>query len=196
MEIKSAQLDVQSTFLRGSVGQTVSGIIWLVSAMLGTWMSKEYAILVLVLAGMFIYPLTQLTLRLLGRPTGLPKGHPMNHLAVQVAFIVPLSLPLVGAVSLYNINWFYPALMLIVGIHYMLFIFLYGMWEFAILSAFLIGGGVAIGLWLPDTFVTGGWLTAALLLSFAVWVQITPIFSKKQGHLPGQHRIPPLAKES
>lgn len=179
MEIKSAQQDVQTAFLRGSVGQAVSGSIWLVSAILGTRVSERSAILVLVLVGMFIFPLTQLTLRLLRRPGGLPSGHPMNSLAMQVAFIVPLSLPVIGAASLYNINWFYPAFMLIVGTHYMPFIFLYGMWEFAVLSALLIGGGVAIGMLWPDTFVAGGWFTGAVLLLFAVLVQFTPAFSRK-----------------
>jgi len=179
MDIKSAQHDVQSTFLRGSVGQFVSGSIWLVSAILGTWVSERSAILVLVLAGMFIFPLTQLTLRLLGRPGGLPKSHPMNALAMQVAFIMPLSLPVIGAASLYNINWFYPAFMLIVGVHYMPFIFLYGMWEFGGLAALLISGGVAFGMLLPDTFVIGGWSTAIVLLLFALLVQFTPKLSKK-----------------
>jgi hypothetical protein len=179
MDIQSAQQDVRSVFLRGSVGQVISGLIWLVSAILGTWVSERSAILVLVLAGMFIFPLTQLTLRLLGHSGGLPKGHPMNQLAIQVAFIVPLSLPLIGAVSLYNINWFYPAFMLIIGVHYMPFIFLYGMWEFAVLSALLIGGGVTIGMLLPRTFIVGGWLTAVLLLLFAVLVQFTPRRLKK-----------------
>jgi hypothetical protein len=179
MEIKSAQMDVQTTFLRGTIGQAVSGMIWLASAILGTWADEQYAILLLVLAGMFIFPLTQLTLRLLGHPGGLPKGHPMNQLAVQVAFIVPFSLPVIGAVSLYNINWFYPAFMLIIGVHYMPFIYLYGMWEFALLSALLIGGGVAFGILVSDTFIIGGWYTAVVLLLFAVFVQLTPRLSKE-----------------
>jgi hypothetical protein len=169
---------VQSTFLRGSVGQAVSGFIWFVSAALGTWISERSAILVLVVAGIFIFPVTQVVLRVLGRSGGLPKEHPMNPLAMQVAFIVPLSLPLIGAACLHNINWFYPAFMLIVGIHYMPFIFLYGMWEYAVLSALLIGGGVAFGMLLPHTFTAGGWFASAVLLMFAVSVQLTPRISK------------------
>jgi hypothetical protein len=179
MEIKSAQHDVRATFLRGSVGQAVSGLIWLVSAALGPWVSERAAILVLVLVGALIFPLTQLGLRLLGRPAGLPKGHPMNALAMQVAFIAPLSLPVIGAAALYNLNWFYPAFMLVLGTHYMPFMFLYGMWEFGVLAALLIGGGVAIGRFLPDVFTVGGWYTAAVLLLFALFVQVTPRFSTK-----------------
>lgn len=178
MDIKSAQQDVQTMFVRGSVGQAVSGIIWLASAVLGTWVSERYAILTLVLVGMFIFPLTQLVLRLLGHSGGLPKGHPMNALAMQVAFIVPLCLPVIGAASLYNINWFYPAFMLIIGVHYMPFIFLYGMWEFAVLAVLLIFGSVGIGMFLPDTFIIGGWFTAVVLLVFAFWVRMFPKMTK------------------
>lgn len=178
MDIRSAQQDVQTTFLRGSVGQAVSGVIWLVSAILGTWVSERSAILVLVLAGMFIFPLTQLTLRLLGHSGGLPREHPMNALAMQVAFIVPLCLPVIGAASLYKLNWFYPAFMLIVGVHYMPFIFLYGMWEFAVLAAMLIFGSLGIGMFLPEPFATGGWYTAVALLVFAFWVRMHPKYSK------------------
>jgi hypothetical protein len=179
MDIKSAQLDTQTVFMRGSVGQAVSGLIWLVSAALGAWVNQRAAILVLVLGGMFIFPLTTLALRLLGHSSGLPKGHPFNLLAMQIAFIVPLNMPVIGAAALYQINWFYPAFMLIVGTHYMPFIFLYGMWEFGVLAAALIGGGVAIALLLPHSFTVGGWITGALLLLFAVWVQLTPRLAKK-----------------
>ena len=92
---------------------------------------------------------------------------------------MPLSLPVIGAATLYNINWFYPAFMLILGVHYMPFIFLYGMWEFAVLSALLIGGGVAIGMIYPHVFITGGWFTAVVLLLFALLVLRNPAPLKK-----------------
>ena len=168
MDIKSAQQDVQATFLRGSVGQAVSGLIWLISALLAGWVSERAAILLLVIAGIFIFPLTQLGLRLLGRPGGLPNGHPMNSLAMQVAFIVPLSLPVVGAASLYNINWFYPAFMIVLGAHYLPFVTLYGMRMFYALAGILVGGGVVLALYVRMPFSAGAWATAAVLIVFAV----------------------------
>jgi hypothetical protein len=175
LDIETAQMEVRTTFLQGSVGQAMSGVIWLISSVLATWVSQRPAILVLVLGGAFIFPLTQLGLRLLGRPGGLPRQHPMNQLAMEVAFIVPLSLPVVGAAALHNINWFYPALMVILGVHYMPFIFLYGMREFGVLSAALIGAGVAIALLLPNVFAAGGWFTAGALLLFALLVQLRSV---------------------
>jgi hypothetical protein len=73
MEIRSAQQDVQSAYLRGSVAQAIMGIFWLVSAALGTWVDERSAIGIMVLAVL-------LTLRLLGCPAGLPVLHSMNQL--------------------------------------------------------------------------------------------------------------------
>ncbi|HEX4006155.1 MAG TPA: hypothetical protein VHX60_08270 [Acidobacteriaceae bacterium] len=167
LTIADAQRDVRRTFLGGFAGQLVAGLIWLFSAALGTWASTRSAILCLVVGGMFIFPLTQLLLRIMGRPTSLQKGHPLNALAMQIAFIVPLCLPLVGAATLHHRNWFYPALMIVVGAHYLPFTFLYGMRQFLVLGALLIGAGLAIGLYLPASFTAGAWVTGALLLIFA-----------------------------
>jgi hypothetical protein len=167
MDISDAQRDVRTTFIGGFAGQLVSSAIWFLSAALATWYSSTSAIVVLVLGGVFIFPLTQLLLRLMGRRSSLDKGHPMNQLAMQVAFTLPLNLPLVAAATAYRLNWFYPAFMIALGTHYLPFIFLYGMWQFGALSAVLLGAGVAIGLYLQSLFSVGGWFTAVVLLVFA-----------------------------
>lgn len=167
MNISDAQREVRTVFMGGFAGQLVSSAVWLLSAALATWHSPRTAIEVLVFGGVFIFPLTQLLLRMMGRPSGLPKGHPMNALGMQVAFTVPFSLPVVGAATLYQQNWFYPALMVVVGAHYLPFIFCYGMWQFGVLAATLIGAGLAIALYLPAAFSAGGWFTALALFVFA-----------------------------
>jgi hypothetical protein len=91
----------------------------------------------------------------------------MNQLAIQVAFTLPLNLPLVGAATLYRHEWFYPAFMIALGTHYLPFVFLYGMRHFGILSAALVSGGILLGLYGPSVFSLGGWATAFVLLVFA-----------------------------
>jgi hypothetical protein len=167
VQISDGQWDVRSVFLGGFAGQLVSGVVWLLSAVLATWHSPKSAIIALVAGGFFIFPLTQLFLRLTGRSASLPKGHPMNALGMQIAFTLPLNLPLVAAATFCRQNWFYPAFMIVLGTHYLPFIFLYGMPQFGVLAAFLIGAGVAIGLYAPSAFSLGAWLTAAILLLFA-----------------------------
>lgn len=167
MTVRDAQQEVRDVFVGGSVGQAVSGLIWLLSAALGSFGSQRAAIIALALGGTLIFPLTQLALRLMGRRASLSRGNPFNALAMQVAFVVPFCLPVIGAAAAYNVAWFYPAFMIVVGAHYLPFVTLYGMWQYAVLAACLIGGGVAIGLVLPHSFTPGGWYTAIVLLAFA-----------------------------
>jgi hypothetical protein len=168
MTVADAQRDARSVFLRGSIGQIVSGVVWLTSAALGTWVGVREAVIALVAGGMFIYPLTQMALRLLGGPSALSRGNPLRPLAVQVAFIVPLTLPVVGGAALHNVNWFYPGCMIVVGAHYMPFMSMYGMWQYGVLAAALMAGGMLLGLMVPHEFALGGWLGGAAMLLFGV----------------------------
>lgn len=168
MLVSDAQRDVRLTFMGGFPGQVVSGVIWLVSAALGTWGSTSKAILVLVVGGAFIFPLTQLLLRTMGRRAALDPASPFSGLAMQIAFTIPASLPLIGAAALHRLDWFYPAFLVVVGTHYLPFVFLYGMWTFALLAALMIGGGTWIGLTMSGPFSVGGWYGGSLLLVFAV----------------------------
>jgi hypothetical protein len=167
MEIINAQRDVRETFMGGFAGQLVSAVLWGASAAACTWHSLRLGELVLILGGFFIFPLTQLLLRGMGHAYALPKGHPMNALGIQVAFTLPLTLPLVIAIAALHPAWFYPAFMIVLGAHYLPFIFMYGMWQFGVLSATLIASGVAIAMYLPTPVSFGAWLTAALLFAFA-----------------------------
>ena len=167
MNVFEAQREVRSIYIGGFFGQMVSGIIWLASAALMTWVSWRAGVLALVVGGMFIYPLTQLLLRASGRPASLSPGNPLRELAMEIAFLVPLLLPLVGAAALYRREWFYPAMMMVVGAHYLPFSFLYGMRHFIVLSVLLMAPGLLVGLYAPQAGVWGGWLTSILLFAFA-----------------------------
>lgn len=168
MEIADAQRDVRTVYAGGFYGQLVSGAIWLLAAGASVVVSHVAGIVVLLTIGAAILPITMLVLKARGGPAALPKDHPMTPLAMQIAFTVPLGLLVAVAASGYREEWFFPASMVVVGAHYLPFTFLYGMPLFAVLGALMTFGGVALALWLPNTFSTGGWVTGALLLVFAV----------------------------
>ena len=167
MRIADAQREMRSAFLGGFMGQLVSGTLWLVSAALAAWVSPRQAILFLVIAGIFIFPLTQLGLRLIGRPGRVAPENTLYRLGAQVAIVLPLSLPVVGAAALYRLDWFYPAFMIVLGAHYLPFVFLYGMRMFFPLAAILWLVGLALGLWIDAPFSAGAWITALVLFVFA-----------------------------
>ncbi len=166
VDIADAQRDVRTVYAGGFLGQLVSGVIWLLAAGTSVVVSRVTGIVVLLAGGAAILPITMLLLKANGGPTSLPKGHPMAPLAMQIAFTVPLGLLVAVAAAGYREEWFFPASMVIVGAHYLPFAFLYGTPLFAVLGGLMTLGGVALALWLPNSFTTGGWVTGALLISF------------------------------
>jgi hypothetical protein len=145
----------------------VSGAIWALAAGLGAWVAPIYGMAALFFISMLLFPLTQAVLRLLGRPARLSPGNTLGQLATQIAFTVPAGFIVVAAATLYNPNWFFPAAMVIVGAHYLPFVFLYGMPHFAVLAVLLIAGGALLGRYGPDSFALGGWISAAVFVIFA-----------------------------
>jgi len=164
MEIQAAQREVRTVFVGGFFGQLVSAAVWLAAAALGTWRSPRSSILAAVVGGFFIFPLTKLLLRLSGRPSALPRGNPLNSLGMEVAFVLLFSMLLLIPVGLFRLNWFFPALLILVGAHYLPFVFLYGMRLFAGLAAAMLAAGILIAMYASSWFSPGAWVGGLLLL--------------------------------
>jgi len=168
MTIGDAQRQIRTRFVGGFYGQLVSGLLWLTAAGLGTWSSPRASIMALVIGGFFIFPATELLIRAAGERGPLDPANTLRSLGMQVAFVLPLSMPLLVPVGLYRLNWFYPAMMILLGAHYLPFVFLYGMRMFAPLAGLLVGGGTVIAMYYSTSFSVGAWCTGTLLLVFAV----------------------------
>ena len=179
MLVQDAQREVRTVFRGGFWGQLVSSAIWLASAALGTWSTPRAAIWAVVAGGFFIFPVTQLLLRLSGGPASLSKDNPLNNLGMQIAFTLPLTMLLLAPVAVFRLNWFYPALMVLLGAHYLPFIFLYGMRMFAPLAVILVGGGVVIALYFAGSFPLGAWIGGVVLFVFA-WIGRASIQSERR----------------
>jgi hypothetical protein len=167
MLVQDAQREVRTVFVGGFWGQLVSSAIWLASAALGFWVSPRAAIFTLVVGGFFIFPITQMLLRLTGGPASLTRGNPLHYLGMQIAFTLPLSMLLLVPVTEFRLNLFYPALMILLGAHYLPFTFLYGMRMFFPLGVILVCSGVAIARYFSESFSLGGWIGGLTLFIFA-----------------------------
>jgi hypothetical protein len=183
MELHEAQREVRSVFIGGAVGQFVTGGIWLASAALSTWGSRTLGILALVVGGMFIFPLTQLILRLLGRPATLKRENPLGRFSLQTVAAMFATFPLIYFAARADLNWFYPAFMIVIGAHYVMFIHLYGMWQYGLLAAVLAGAGLVLAAVKPVPFSLGGWLAGAVLVVFA-----SAVLAGAPGKNPGPAR--------
>lgn len=168
MLVQDAQREVRTVFVGGFWGQLVSSAIWLASAAFAYWSTPRAAILTIVFGGFFIFPVVQLLLHIGGGPSSLSRGNPLWGLGMQIAFTLPLSMLLLIPVTEFRLNLFYPALMILLGAHYLPFTFSYGMRMFIPLSAILVSGGVVIAHYFSGSFSLGGWVGGLTLLLFAL----------------------------
>jgi hypothetical protein len=169
MDILDAQCEVRSVYIGGFWGQLLYSIIWLASAAMGTWVTPKASILTIVVGGAFIFPLIKMLLRFSGRPASVSKENPFNMLGMQVALVAPFSMLLLIPVALYNLNWFFPALIILVGAHYLPFATLYGMRMFLFLAGILMAEGVVVVHYFSGTFSSGAWIAGLTLFVFA-WI--------------------------
>lgn len=168
MEVSQAQSDVRRIYRAGFPGPLVSAIVWAAASAVFTWGSVAAGMAALFFGGMLIFPLSTLLMKLLGGPTALPKGHPSAALALQCAFTVPLGLLPAIVLGSYEPTLFFPAALIVVGAHYLVFISLYGMRIFAVLAGTLILLGVSALFFVPEVGGISGWLGTAVFLLFAV----------------------------
>src|ERR1700677_1514190 len=117
MNIADAQREIRSRFVGGYYGQLVSGVLWLTSAILAECCGPRVSIGVIVMGGFFIFPVTELLVRLSGGSKEISPSNSLRCLGMQVAFVLPFSMPLLLPVTLYRTGLFFPALMILLGAH-------------------------------------------------------------------------------
>lgn len=114
-------------YCSGASGMLASAIAWLCAAVATVQASPKQAVWVLFIGGMLIHPLGVLISKLQGRPGNHSKGNPLGSLAWASTLWLIFSLPLAYAVSMLRIEWFFPAMLLVIGGRYLVFASLFGM---------------------------------------------------------------------
>ncbi len=76
---------------------------------------------------MFIHPVAVRLNKAIGRPGQRSRGNPFGPLAMASTFWLILSLPLAYSLSLLRIDWFFPAMLLVIGGRYLTFSSIYGL---------------------------------------------------------------------
>lgn len=167
MDIQDAQREVRFNAIGGFWGQLFYSILWLTSAALGTWVTPKASIATIVVGGFFGFPFVQMMLRLSGRRASTSRENPFHWLGMQIALVLPFSMLLLVPVGLYRLNWFFPALMILLGAHYLPFATSFGMRMFLFLAGILLAEGIVVALYFSATFSLGAWIAGLTLFVFA-----------------------------
>ena len=144
-DLTEAQADMRAGFCSGGAGVLASALAWLAAAIATIQAAPQQAVWVLFIGGMAIHPVGIVLCKLLGASGGHAKGNPLGSLAWASTLWLILSLPLAYAVSLQRIEWFFPAMLLIIGGRYLTFSTLFGMRLYWALGLTLAAAGYLLG---------------------------------------------------
>ena len=87
----------------------------------------------LIIGGMLIFPTSVMVCKLAGRPGKHSEGNPLAPLAIEGTIWMLLSILTAVGVAFYKVEWFFPAMLLVIGGRYFSFATLYGLriyWAF------------------------------------------------------------------
>lgn len=171
MNIEDAQQDMRNAYVGGATGVFASALAWLASAAVASGGSPTKAVLTLFAAGMFIYPASILLAKILGRSGSYRRGNRLAPLAMESTAPLIFGLPIAYVVSLYKAQFFYPAMMLIIGGRYCVFSSLYGMRIYWVLGAALAAAAYLLVL-ARASMPAGGFLGAGLEAIFSVLIYL------------------------
>ncbi|MES2826247.1 MAG: hypothetical protein V4732_21820 [Pseudomonadota bacterium] len=171
MDIVDAQKDMCKAYYGGATGALASGLAWLLAALVGFFYSPDKAIVAMYVGGMFIFPVSVVFSKLMGRSGKHSANNPLGKLALESTVLMLVCLPLAFVASLYKMEWFFPALLLIIGGRYLLFSTLYGLityWAFAIS---LVVAAIILVM-TQASFLMGGFVGAFIEIIFSVFLAI------------------------
>jgi hypothetical protein len=152
----------------GAVPHTLfTALIWISAGLVGDYFSTSAAILFFIVGGTFIFAGGELLRKLMKTPQLITKENRLPQFFTLLAFTVPLSYPLIYLAIRNNIDHFFPAFMILIGAHYLPFVFGYRMITFGILAVILVALGTFISLVYPLSFSIPAYITGGILLVFA-----------------------------
>jgi hypothetical protein len=157
------QRDMREAYAGGGPGMFASALAWLAAGVVAVQVSPERAVLTLLAGGMLIFPVGVLLTKALGYRGQHTHGNPLGTLALETTVWLVLSMPIAWVVSLYRVDLFFPAMLLVIGGRYATFATMYGRRVF-----WVCGGALAVA-----APATGAFTGAAIEAVFAVWIVVT-----------------------
>lgn len=120
------QQDMRRGYLWGATGIITSGLVWLIAGLVACFSLPQYAIWTLFIGASFIVPVANLLDRALGAAGKHSAGNKLAPLAMESTVFMLMCLPLAYGLSLFRMEWFFPAVLMIIGGRYLLFATVYG----------------------------------------------------------------------
>ncbi len=166
MRFEAAQQDMNFSYYGGGTGVLVSGIVWCTAGFVALLNSSQSSMLTLFIGGMFIFPMSMLLSKALKRSGNHKDINPLGKLALESTVILFVGLFLAFSVAKLKVEWFYPIMLLTIGVRYLVFNTLYGLKVYWVLGAVLMLSGM-LCIILDAEFMLGAFIGGVTEIIFA-----------------------------
>jgi hypothetical protein len=167
MNFAAAQKDMRQAYFNGGTGVLVSGLVWSVAGVVALFYSNQASMLTLFFGGMLIHPLGVLLDKLLKRSGKHKPENPLANLALESTVILFVGLFLAFVVARLQVDWFFPIMLLTIGVRYLIFNTLYGRKIYWLLGLVLMLSGVLCILFQAD-FMLGAFIGGFTEIVFSI----------------------------
>lgn len=142
--LQQFQAQMRDGYVNGAPGALVSGVVWLIAGAVEIGVSNTAAVYALLIGGALIFPLSVVLTKLLGRRGTHDAGNPLGQLASEGTFWMLAGIAVAYALATLKIEWFFPAMLLMIGGRYLTFQTIYGLRLYWLFGGILCALGVAL----------------------------------------------------
>ena len=164
------QQEMRHAHYDGAPGVLVSGLIWIVAALICYQLGIKQGVWTLLVGGALIYPISVIFSKALGRPATTDKSNALNQLAIASTFWLILCCAMAYGLFLLKPELFFPAMMATIGCRYFIFASVYGRVIFWVFGATLMACAfLAFSIMLSPTIAAGLGGLIELIFAFLVF---------------------------
>lgn len=159
---------LRRTYLGAAPHTFYTSAVWLAGGVVGELFSVGLGILIFIIGASFTFPVGEVIRKMMKIPDVMSKDNDLGKMFMLSAFGIPLCYPIIYLVCKNNINYFFPAFSILIGAHYLIFIYGYGMITFGLLSILLVAQGTITSIFYTDQFGLSAYLTSLTLFLFGI----------------------------
>jgi len=141
ISIFDAQQDMREAYYGGAPGVITSGAAWFIAGIVSYVVAGNAGMVALIFGGMLIFPVSIVFCKLIGVSGKHNKENPLAPLAMEGTFWMLLSIPIAVGAARYQLEWFFPAMLFVIGGRYLTFSTLYGNRVYWMLAGALVASG-------------------------------------------------------
>lgn len=128
----------------GAPGILVSGLVWIAATLVCFLIGMNQAVWTLLIGGAFIYPVSVLATKAMGRPAKTSASNALNQLGMASTIWLILCCAMAYGLFLFKPSLFFPTMMVTIGSRYLVFASIYGRSIFWVMGVSLIAAGMLV----------------------------------------------------